>query len=162
MEAKEVYKAIAAVTKQCRRCGKFKPLEQITRNAANRDGYAAVCKPCHSETTIAWQRANPELVRVYQRGVALKRRYKVTREWYETKLAEQDSKCAICKRDASSFGRPLSVDHDHNCCAEAPACGKCNRGLLCGQCNTTLHSIERDTQWLQGVFAYLNIGKEVE
>jgi hypothetical protein len=35
------------------------------------------------------------------------------------------------------------VDHDHSCCENIPTCGKCVRGLLCGQCNRMVGALER-------------------
>lgn len=180
----EVYKSIAAVTKTCRRCGENKPLDLMKRETRNKDGYSSFCKDCHKAASIAWQKANPDKLKAGRRNRygrvkdqinegrrqaydpekarwdALYYRYKATREWYEAKLAEQGGKCAICGREASLFGRMLSVDHDHRCCPTAPTCGQCTRGLLCATCNAALHSIERDRQWLLWAFSYLGFGKE--
>ena len=48
----------------------------------------------------------------------LKRRYNITQQEYETKLASQDYKCAICNKDANDNIRrgkvePLYIDHCH-------------------------------------------------
>ena len=48
----------------------------------------------------------------------LKKRYNITQQEYETKLAHQDYKCAICGKDASNNQRggkiePLHIDHCH-------------------------------------------------
>jgi hypothetical protein len=44
----------------------------------------------------------------------------------------------------------ICVDHDHSCCpAEKQSCGKCIRGLLCLDCNTTLGKIERKLDMAQ-------------
>lgn len=157
----------------------------MKREPRNADGYSSYCKDCHKAASIAWQKAHPDQLNATrrkrydrvkaqlnerrkqeydydkERWAALWWRYKVTREWYEAKLAEQCNRCAICQRDVSLFDRALAVDHDHNCCRKAPTCGKCTRGLLCATCNGTLHSIDRDPQWLHNVFIYLDITKEV-
>lgn len=60
--------------------------------------------------------------------------YGITAEQYWALYEFQGGKCALC---AHAFGktRKLSVDHDHTCCKELPACGECVRGLLCQNCN---------------------------
>jgi hypothetical protein len=38
----------------------------------------------------------------------------------------------------------IFIDHDHGCCPDDKAsCGRCIRGLLCLDCNTSLGHIER-------------------
>jgi hypothetical protein len=75
-----------------------------------------------------------------RRRSALMRRYSITSETYVLMLANQGGRCAIC----GSFGdgRPLHVDHDHNCCPRRGgykvSCGRCIRGLLCGDCNAAI------------------------
>ena len=58
------------------------------------------------------------------------KKFGVTLEWYEAKLAEQDGKCAICGKTPDENGRGLAVDHNHG--------NKKPRGLLCLSCNPML------------------------
>jgi hypothetical protein len=79
----------------------------------------------------------------YLRRKALKELYHTTVEWYEEKFLEQDKHCALCPAtQQSDSGKRLSVDHDHNCCSGKRACGECNRGLLCFNCNKKLGMLE--------------------
>lgn len=83
-------------------------------------------------------------------------KYGATREWYDSKLAEQGGGCAICGAtipDARS--KFMFVDHRHECCNPRQACNKCRRGLLCGRCNSSLERIETDPQWGIKALAYL-------
>ena len=83
-------------------------------------------------------------------------KYGATRDWYDSKLAEQGGGCAICGAtipDARS--KFMFVDHRHECCNPRQACDKCRRGLLCGRCNSSLERIETDPQWGIKALAYL-------
>ena len=106
----------------------------------------------------------------YLRRKALKELYKTTIEWYDSKLEEQKGCCALCAatQQSSICGKRLSVDHDHGHCSGKRACGKCNRGLLCFNCNKKLGMLEifmRDSlicdivpkqgTWLEEALAYL-------
>lgn len=132
---------------------------------------------------MAWQKANPDKVNKTRKirydkirdQLNAKRKqsynydkmkwsrlmylYKASRDWYEGVLKSQGGKCAICGRDSSEFVRALAVDHDHSCCPKTPTCGECNRGLLCHFCNSGLHSIERDKNWLASAVKYLGGGE---
>ena len=83
----------------------------------------------------------------------LKKRYNITQQEYETKLASQDYKCALCGKDASDNKRggkldPLHIDH----------CHKTNtlRDLLCHQCNSGLGHLKDNIEILQKAIDYLH------
>lgn len=65
----------------------------------------------------------------------LRRLYGMEPGNYETMLAEQDGRCALCQWQPSSADRVLVVDHDH-------ATGRV-RGLLCHDCNLFLGRAEK-------------------
>lgn len=66
----------------------------------------------------------------------------MTREWYETLLAEQNGCCAICGTTDPGRYTVFCVDHDHACCPGERTCGQCVRGLLCLNCNIALGHYE--------------------
>lgn len=66
----------------------------------------------------------------------VKYKFGITGDEYRALLAKQGGRCAICQRKPGKYR--LSVDHDHECCPGARSCGKCIRGLLCGDCNQIL------------------------
>lgn len=88
----------------------------------------------------------------------LKRKFGLTREWYEQKLKDQNFKCAICEKEETTFDsranvkRRLSVDHCHKS-------GKI-RDLLCWRCNGTLGKIDEDLDLLKKIENYIIKHKE--
>ena len=64
--------------------------------------------------------------------------YNTTLEAQTAQKAEQNNACAICDRPFPPF--KMFQDHEHRCCPRKlkAYCGKCNRGLLCFQCNKYL------------------------
>jgi hypothetical protein len=66
----------------------------------------------------------------------------------------QSGVCAICKNPELNRKR-LSVDHDHSCCPGENTCGKCNRGLLCFNCNVILGNAKDNIDILQAAIKYL-------
>ncbi|WP_084481783.1 endonuclease VII domain-containing protein [Nocardia grenadensis] len=55
---------------------------------------------------------------------------------YQRLYEFQGGRCYMCPRNGRT--KKLAVDHDHSCCPETPTCGRCNRGLLCSDCNQLL------------------------
>ena len=93
-----------------------------------------------------------EWIQAKGRKCHLKRRYNITPQEYETKLASQDYKCAVCGKDASDNKRggkldPLHVDHCHKS-------GNL-RDLLCYSCNSGLGQFKDNIETLQKAIDYL-------
>jgi hypothetical protein len=165
--------------KQCRRCGETKPVSQMKMDKRNGDHYSSFCKSCHSAASISWQVENRARVNETRRARYRKKRdeinaarkasydpdamrwerrrflYKVTKEWYFETLEKQGGGCGICGSKQSDGSRAMHIDHDHNCCATTPTCGKCNRGVLCHKCNTSLHAVESSDDWISKAIRYL-------
>lgn len=74
-------------------------------------------------------------------------------DWIKLYLI-QAGKCGRCKRS----DRKLVIDHDHSCCPTPNrlvdrsigdafiSCGKCIRGLLCGDCNLLVGKFEKNRE----------------
>lgn len=80
--------------------------------------------------------------------------YRIRLADYERMFEEQGGLCAICGRPPKD-GMPLYVDHDHNHCPGAKACGLCIRGLLCDSCNKALGLFQDDPDILDRASEYL-------
>ena len=122
-------------------CKAFVPVDQFAGNSSKacrdctaksvqrtRDRWSPEQRALSVSAIKQWRRDHPNYDRAYRLGYT----YGVSVEWYEQKLAEQDSKCAIC--ETSGYGsksvKVFCVDHDHET-------GKV-RGLLCVGCNVAL------------------------
>ena len=105
------------------------------------------CISCHSKDGQRhWKRAarsNADRKRIY--------RYRVTPESFQAQIAVQGGLCAVCRKSL----RIPSQDHNHACCSTRPTCGKCNRGVICRQCNSLLSYAEDSIAVLQGAITYL-------
>lgn len=86
------------------------------------------------------------------------RQYNVSLEWLESKKLEQNNCCAIC---GNVFVTTPNVDHDHSCCSlKGESCGKCVRGLLCGDCNNVLGRAKDNIEVLRKAIKYLELWNE--
>lgn len=85
------------------------------------------------------------------------RRQGMTQEQYDSKLAEQDGLCAICRlphgRSLCGRSKDLAIDHDHTTDQL--------RGLLCDDCNLGLGLFRDDPQRLMNAALYIICHKEI-
>lgn len=110
--------------KKCCSCSLVKPCSEFSPDNSKKDGLASLCKECKRE------RYSTRYHRAY-RCKRLQKLYQITANDYDSLLAEQGHKCAIC--GSTETGRNDSwfcVDHDHRT-------GEV-RGLLCNNCNRGL------------------------
>ena len=84
-----------------------------------------------------------------QRDATRKRKYGITREDYEARLAAQNGVCAICSRPPTD--KELRVDHDHQTGAV--------RGLLCDDCNVGIGRLRDDAGIVLLALEYLRAAK---
>lgn len=102
------------------------------------------CKSCRA----TWGKNRPKIPHLW-----LKKRYDITYEEYQEKLASQDSKCCICLTPWTKE-EPLNVDHDHRLAAKDR---NSHRGLLCKRCNTALGALRDNVENLQRAIEYLTL-----
>jgi hypothetical protein len=166
--------------KRCRECNESKPLDGFYRAKGMRDGYRSECKACNLgrrkrwymnnaakeiERVQAWRDANPEQYAETQRrykstidypavmrAAHLKRKYGITPEEYDARLAEQGGGCAVCGRPPKA-GKSLHVDHDHETGYV--------RGLLCFSCNAALGHFQDDLERIDAALIYVATRRRV-
>ena len=103
------------------------------------EGYSSIrCRECN---------------RLNQIPQRLRSKYRLTVTRFEEMLQAQDMSCPLCgKAFDLSKHNGVCVDHDHACCKGEKTCGKCIRGILCGDCNKKLHD---DVEWHLRAIEYL-------
>lgn len=144
------------MTKTCSRCGETKPLEEFWRQRARgKERRASACRSCMKVYQDAYRAdpANKARKQAYAKEYLAKNRNRLReyhRRYKHGIAAVPDGPCAICR----CFG-PLYVDHDHGCCPGSKSCRKCQRGLLCNQCNTALGLFQDNPDLLEIAATYL-------
>ena len=123
----------------CTVCKKWKPLTEFHNHKICRYGVEPMCKLCKYLKRKERDIADPQRVR----RLDLKAKYNLTLRDFDTMLAAQQSKCAIC----GASDRRLVVDHHH-------ATGRVRR-LLCDLCNTMIGYAREDPAILLAGAAYL-------
>lgn len=158
--------------KRCRHCGLLKPLDEFYTDRKARDGCRPECTQCNLAIRAAKYRDNPrpaieraqrwrdenrerylENQRRYvadgrkaisSRKSHLQRKYGMTLEDFEVKLAGQGGGCAMC---GTSTVRVDNIDHDH-------LTGKV-RGILCFRCNAAIGQLDDDPGRARALADYL-------
>lgn len=136
------------------------------------------------EASRRWREANPEYARQYSKANREKLRayereyyrrnpekyrrhkllvrYHLTEESWEKMLADQGGCCYLCEDLLPENPREIHIDHDHSCCpGAARSCGRCIRGLTCGQCNRLIGNANDDPGRLRRIAGNLEARKEV-
>lgn len=143
-------------TKLCYTCHEDLPVAMFHSHKGHPDGLYNHCKPCYNagqrekyrqgylrDQQVAYRRRYTERLKVKRRI----KRYGVTLEEYERRLAEQGGRCAICRGVETYEHNELCVDHCH-------ASGAV-RGLLCSKCNKALGGFNDDPHLLRAALRYL-------
>ena len=121
----------------------YKTLEEARVHARKRYAESPEVRRKQREATKKWIDAKPRtIVSDSLRGWALNYRYKMTIEDYESLLISQGGHCALCESVQGDNKRRMTVDHDHKCCPSQKGCGRCNRGILCANCNRKIGFLE--------------------
>lgn len=130
---------------RCPKCGEDKPADEFASDRTQRSGRNGYCRACRA----AWAREHRRRDPAADHRARLRRRYGITPEQYDTMLAEQGGRCAICRTDqpGGNGNRTFHVDHDHDSGAV--------RGLLCSECNTGLARFRDDPHLLTAAVWYL-------
>ena len=125
--------------KRCANCHLLCPMYAFPKDKRNRDGYSYWCKACRAMSKRKFNECHPG----YSEDESRKRRYKLSKDEFETKKAQQQELCAICNKS-----KKLHVDHDH-------AAGQV-RGLICHDCNSLLGWSKENISTLHAAIEYLN------
>lgn len=144
--------------KTCSKCKRSKLHGEFQKDSRALSGLSSKCKGCIKERRAKqkeydrkyWQKyagRNVEKLKRRDKQYNLKRKFNMSIEQYEARLANQGGKCATCSKSRSSNGKALAVDHCHKT-------GKI-RGLLCNECNTALGLLKEDILILQALTLYL-------
>lgn len=136
--AKPFQPAVIDGRKQCNTCKEWKSVEDFTARKNRNGAPISDCRPCMATRGRAYHASD----RGRNRRYALT--YGVSLEWYETKLADQGGRCAICLEVPETR---LAVDHCHR--TGTP------RGLLCFLCNSALGRFDDDPARLRRAADYL-------
>jgi hypothetical protein len=128
--------------KTCSKCKTLKLAKEYSKGR-NKDGYHSYCKPCMKEYSSKWWKDNGEDYHYLSS-------YGLTREQVSQMLNEQEHKCALCSVDLQmkqGFKDSAHVDHCHTTGTV--------RGILCGNCNTSLGKLGDSVESIQRVLDYL-------
>ncbi len=131
-------------SKKCSTCKKKKYLKDFSKNKNRPDGRHTQCRVCRSK-----YKPSPESLKKNRERLRVWNRFKVsgfTQEDFDSKLKEQNYRCAIC--GTTDSGRSdWCADHDHKTNEK--------RGILCHKCNTGLGLLQDDIDILCSAIDYL-------
>ena len=142
--------------KKCTKCGENKESCEFRVRGKSLFSWCKKCEsiannarriPKEKKTKIT---KTTEEIKLAAKIRMLKYRYDITLEEYEAMYANQNCKCAICKKDYQLGGsKGLYVDHDHKTMEV--------RGLLCNKCNSAIGQLQECKHILTEAIKYLGV-----
>lgn len=125
------------------------------RSRSNYKGYSSLTeeqRKKNHEATRKWKLKNKDKVREYTKNYFRENRYgrgySMRKEEYNSRLAEQNDACKICRSlDPGRKLRRFCIDHDH-------VTGVI-RGLLCHYCNIALGAFKDNPEIMNRAIEYL-------
>lgn len=141
--------------KTCSKCKVQKEYSEFNKNKSTPSGLAHRCRQCRKEEKLQETVAG----KTFEYGI--KYRYGLSKEGFDRILAAQGGKCKICKQVPDSKVQ-WRVDHNHACCPDNRSCGKCVRGILCGDCNIMVGFVEKARRFgIEEVLSYVDTPRGV-
>lgn len=136
---------------KCTKCDEFKLVDEFPKNKKTYLGVGGDCKSCRNSYKKIQYSLDPKIrqtISESSRKWHLSKKYQLTIEDYNSLVAEQNNRCAICFSLFNLLeGRKPPVDHCHST-------GKI-RGLLCRNCNLGLGNFLDNPEFLMNAIFYL-------
>jgi len=142
-----------AATLSCRECGAAKAADSFGKNWTTVSGRNSECLECSRLRDRARYARDSNKRKAQAKWGAVKQKFGLTKEQWQTIFHEQDGLCAICCDDLNAVPegrkdkRTACIDHDHRT-------GRV-RGLLCARCNQGIGLLREDDRILARAIEYL-------
>ncbi len=129
--------------KACPKCRRFFGRDRFFPDKRMKDGLVTNCRSCRNKAATEWQRRNPQA----KRNTHLKAKFGISLDQFNSLLASQNYRCALCMTPEPRGRGTFHVDHCHDT-------GKV-RGLLCHNCNTGIGKLGDNVESLRRAVDYL-------
>lgn len=141
----------------CKCCDQIKPLTRFSKRIQEGKRKYEMCNDCMADKQSENRKEYKDKINARRRELypqkllevkdkVLKRLYGISLDSWNSILASQENRCAICKT-TTPFGNGWHTDHDHDT-------GKV-RGILCHCCNTMLGYAKDNQNHLLSGISYL-------
>ena len=139
------------MNKICQKCGVEKSLDLFALGKKYAGGRRGTCKDCHANTQKNYYYNNPEKMKEKEKSRENWKKHKLTKDIFDNLMSKFNGKCHACKKNDAK-----NIDHDHSCCSGPYSCGKCVRGILCHNCNSSLGLLKDSRHNIIGLLQYID------
>ena len=155
--------------KTCNKCNEDLPAtsEYFNKRSKSVDGLQPLCRVCENIINWRYYKNNTERLKENARRYAkenphktrahnVRRDYGIELDQVEEMMTSQKGCCAICKESLirPDSAKNYSIDHSHTT-------GRV-RGLLCGNCNTSLGLMKENREAILEMIKYLDLRETTE